>query len=127
MRRLLQTGASAFVLLLIMFFGSLVLWVGTPVAWLWVGSRVQGSTGSLAAAVGAMLLGVAVTIAALVWLLIWLSNRYRASRIARGLEDTGHFALETVLALSAGTAIVGFGVWFFLFAGTSPIPLNISF
>jgi hypothetical protein len=122
-----HTGASAFVLLLIMFFGSLVLWVGTPLAWLWVGSRVQGSTGSLGAAIGTMILGVAVTIAALVWLLVWLSHRYRATRIARGLEDTGHFALETVLALSAMTALAGFAVWFFFFAGTSPIPLNITF
>ena len=31
------------------------------------------------------------------------------------------------LVASAGIAIVGFGVWFFGFAGASPVPLNIGF
>ena len=45
-----------------MFFGSLVLWVGVPVAWLWIGSRIQPS-GGLATAVGAMMIGMLLTIA----------------------------------------------------------------
>jgi hypothetical protein len=57
--------------------------------------------------------------------LVWLSNRYRELRVARGLEDTGHFVLETVVVTSAGIALVAFAAWFLLFAGTSPIPLGI--
>jgi hypothetical protein len=127
MRRLLYRGSSAFVLLLMMFSGSLMLWVGIPVGWLWVGSQVQASTGSVGAAIAVMLVGVVATVLAAIPVLGWLSNRYRAIRVARGMEDTGHFALEVVLVTSAGVAITGFGVWFFVFSGSSPFPLSIGF
>jgi hypothetical protein len=39
----------------------------------------------------------------------------------------GSSALEVILVSSAGIGVVAFGIWFFLFAGTSPVPLNISF
>jgi hypothetical protein len=127
MRALLQRGSAAALLLLIMFSGSLMLWVGIPLGWLWVGSRVQASTGSVGAAIAAMLVGVVVTVVAAVPVLGWLSNRYRQIRVARGLEDTGHFALEVVLVSSAGVAITAFCVWFFAFSGSAPIPLGINF
>ena len=50
MRRLLQAGSQALILLVLMFFGSLGLWIAMPVFWLWVGGRVQGATQSLGAA-----------------------------------------------------------------------------
>jgi len=121
MRDLVRLGSSALVLLLIMFVGSLVLWLGIPLGWLWIGSQIETATKSLGAAVGAMMFGVIASVAALVAVLSRLSNTYRRTRVARGLDDTGHFALETVLVLSAGATIVGFSIWFFLFAGTSPI------
>jgi hypothetical protein len=71
MRELLRTGAGAVLVILIMFIGSLGLWVGTPLLWLWVGSQIQGAT---------------------------------ASR---------------------GTALAAFVVWFFFFAGASPVPVGI--
>ena len=43
MRELLRIGAGALLRLTIMFVGSLVLWLGTPLLWLWVGSQVQGA------------------------------------------------------------------------------------
>ncbi len=48
----------------------------------------------------------------------------RELREARGLEDHGQTALEAVMTVSAGVAIVGFGVWFFLFSGSSPAPVE---
>ena len=39
----------------------------------------------------------------------------------------GSSALEVILVSSAGLAMVGFGIWFFGFAGASPLPLNIGF
>ena len=74
-RRLLPAVESAALLVAIMFMGSLVLWVGVPVAWLWVGSQVQGSS-SMAAAIGAMMIGMLVTIAVLVTLLGWLNRKH---------------------------------------------------
>ncbi|MDQ6842395.1 MAG: hypothetical protein M3025_08250 [Actinomycetota bacterium] len=124
-RGLLRTGASASLVVLIMFTGSLVLWVGTPLAWLWIGSQIQGVTNSLGAALGIMFVGVVATIALLAALLAKLSNTYRANRRARGLDDPGHVMLEGVLVVSAGLTIAVFVVWFFLFAGASPVPLGI--
>jgi hypothetical protein len=126
MRDLLRTGASAAAVVLIMFIGSLVLWVGTPLLWLWVGSQIQGASGSLGAALGAMFVGVVITIGVVSSVLVWLSNTYRSNCVARGQPDPGHFVLEGVLVVSAGITIVAFGVWFFFFAGTSPLPLGIS-
>ena len=73
----------------IMFIGSLVLWIGTPLLWLWVGSQIQGATVIAGAALGAMFIGVIVTIAVLASLLAKLSNVYRANCRARGLDDPG--------------------------------------
>ena len=51
-RTLLRNGTGAVLVVLIMFIGSLGLWVGTPLLWLWVGSQIQGATESLGAALG---------------------------------------------------------------------------
>jgi hypothetical protein len=127
MRELLRTGAGAALVVLIMFIGSLVLWIGTPLLWLWVGSQIQGATESLGTALGAMFIGVVITIALLAALLAKLSNVYRANCRARGHDDPGHFVLEGVLVVSAGVTLAVFVIWFFFFAGTSPVPVGIQF
>ena len=126
MRELLRTGAGAFLVIMIMFIGSFVLWLGTPLLWLWVGSQIQGSSGSIGAALGTMAIGVVVTISAIAFVLAKLSNVYRTNRQARGLDDPGHFVLEGVLVISAACTIAVFVVWFFFFAGASPIPIGIQ-
>jgi hypothetical protein len=126
LRDLARTGAGAVLVVLIMFIGSLVLWIGTPLLWLWIGSQVQGSTSSLGAALGTMFVGVIATIAVLASVLGKLSNVYRANCLARGRGDPGHYVLEGVLVVSAGFTLVAFVVWFFLFAGASPVPLGIQ-
>jgi len=126
MRDLLRTGAGATLVLLIMFIGSLGLWIGTPLLWLWVGSQIQGATSSLGTALGASFLGVVVTIMLIAGILAKLSDVYQANRRARGLEDTGHYVLETVLVVSAGLTLAAFVVWFFFFAGASPVPVGIQ-
>jgi hypothetical protein len=109
-----------------MFIGSLGLWIATPLLWLWVGSQVQGATGSLGAAFGAALVGAVLTVVLLASVLASLSNTYRANRSSRGLADTGHAVLERVLIASAGFAVVVFAIWFLFFAGTTPLPLGIG-
>ncbi len=121
-----MTGAGAVLVILIMFIGSLVLWIGTPLLWLWIGSQIQGATSSIGAALGAMFPGAVLTIAVLASLLVRLSNVYRANCQARGLDDPGHVVLEAVLVVSAGFTLFAFAVWFLLFAGTSPIPIGIQ-
>ena len=126
MRDLLRTGVGATLVLLIMLIGSLVLWIGTPLLWLWVGSQVQGATSSLGTALGVSFIGVVATIVLLAGILAKLSNVYQANRRSRGLQDTGHYVLEAVLVVSAGITLVAFVVWFFLFAGASPVPVGIQ-
>jgi hypothetical protein len=126
MRELLRAGSSAILIVLIMFIGSLVLWIGTPLLWLWVGSQIQGATASLGTALGVMMIGVVVTIAVLAAVLSKLSNVYRASRVSQGHPDPGHFVLEGVLVVSAGITLAVFAVWFLLFAGASPVPIGIQ-
>jgi hypothetical protein len=109
-----------------MFIGSLVLWIGTPLLWLWIGSQIQGATASLGAAIGASFIGVVLTIALVASLLGKLSDVYRANCRSRGLADPGHVVLEGVLVVSAAVTLVGFVIWFFFFAGTSPIPIGIQ-
>lgn len=126
MRGVLRTGAGAVLVVLIMFVGSFGLWVGTPLAWLWIGSQVQGATDSIGAALGATFPGAVITIVVIASLLAKLSDVYRANRRARGLQDTGHFVLEGVLVISAGITLAAFAVWFLFFAGANPVPLGIS-
>jgi hypothetical protein len=126
MRAQLRTGTGALLVVLIMFIGSLGLWVGTPLLWLWVGSQIQGATASLGTALGVMFVGVIASIALVALLLAKLSDFYRANRLARGLNDPGHFVLEGVLVVSAGLTLVAFVIWFFLFAGSSPVPIGIQ-
>ena len=106
---------------------AIVLWAGVPFGWLWVGSQVQGSTDSLGLALLVMAVGVLVSIAVLMRLLGWLNLQHIHARERRGLETYGNVALEAVMTLSAGVALVSFCIWFFLFSGSSPVPLNLGF
>jgi hypothetical protein len=126
LRKLLIAAESASLLVVIMFFGSLVLWVGVPVGWLWIGSRIQPTSG-LATAIGAMMIGMLLTIAALVTFLAWVNRKHVELQEARGSYADTATALELVMVASAVVAIFGFAVWFFGFSGSSPIPLNISY
>ncbi len=112
--------------ILIMVVGSFGLWLGTPLAWLWIGSQIQGSTDSVGAAIGATFPGAVITIVVLASLLAKLSDVYRANCRARGLEDPGHFVLEGVLVISAGITLAVFVIWFLFFAGANPLPLGIN-
>jgi hypothetical protein len=125
MRDLLRTGTGAILVVLIMLIGSLVLWVGAPLLWLWVGSQIQGATQSLGTALAVAFFGVILTVTLVASVLSRLSDIYRANCLSRGLNDPGHVVLEGVLVVSAGLTIAAFVIWFFFLAGTSPVPIGI--
>jgi hypothetical protein len=106
---------------------AIVLWAGVPFAWLWVGSQVQGSTDSIGLALLVMAAGVLASIAVLMRLLGWLNLQHIHARERRGLETYGNVTLEGVMVTSAGVALVSFCIWFFLFSGSSPLPLNLGY
>ena len=118
-------GPASAALVMLMLVGCLLLWVGVPLGWLWIGSQVQGSA-SLGTALMVTMVGIVVTISALVFALGWL-NRRHAELHERRHRPTRSSALEVILVSCAGLAVVGFVIWFFLFAGASPLPLNIGF
>ena len=123
--REIMAGPASVVLVLLMLVGCLLLWIGVPLGWLWIGSQVQASA-SLGTALMVTMAGILVSIFVLVAGLSWL-NRWHAELMeARGMAVRSS-ALEVILVSSAGIAVVGFGIWFFGFAGASPLPLNIGF
>ncbi len=120
LRNLVRTGGSVLILVTIMLGGGLVLWVGVPVAWLYIGSRVQGSTQSVGAALAVMMVGVPVSIVTLVAGLAWLNRKHVELREARGLESEGPTPLEAIMTVSVLVALIAFVVWFFVVEGPGP-------
>ncbi len=122
----LFAGPASAALLLLMLAGCLFLWIGVPLGWLWIGSQIQGSA-SLGTALLATMAGITVTIILIVILLSRLNRVHAQLQERRDKGGSQGSALEVMLVSSAGIAVVGFGIWFFGFAGASPIPLNLGF
>lgn len=119
-----RSGLSAALLVSIMVLGGVVLWVGVPAGWIYIGGQMQAAGASIGAALLVMASGIVATIALILPLLGWLSRKHAQSRMARGHEDPGAVALEAVMVVSAGIALVAFLVWFFVISGAHPIPLS---
>jgi hypothetical protein len=133
--RTLVTKPIAVVLVLLMALGSIVLWIGIPVGWVWVASRtVKTSQPSL----GPYLLVLFATpISMWIWgrLLFRLNDVYsrltgqtyevRAQlpwhKSMRGERTSNRptTVLDLVMIVSVSLALLAFGVWFFVFAGSS--------
>jgi hypothetical protein len=127
MRRRLVSSGSAALLVVLMFTGTVTLWLGVPVAWLWIGSRLQAETGSMGTALGAMMTGMVATVIVLTWWLGRLNRRHLELQELRGRTTQGAGVLERLLVLSAALAVLAFGAWFLLFSGSEPIPLKIGY
>jgi hypothetical protein len=118
--RALNYGASAVLTVVIMIGASLLLWIGVPAGWLWIGSQIQGSTGNLGTAIAVMLIGAIASIVALAWVLGRLNIVHERLRERRGVDQTGPPLLEVVLVVTAAIALIGFAIWFFVLAGPGP-------
>lgn len=106
-----------------MLLGCVVLWVGVPLAWLWVGSQLQAHV-SAGTAMVAALAGAIATIIVVVAGLARLNRRHAALGERGGQGPPPQSLLEVMLVASAAVAMVGFAIWFFGFSGTSPIPIQ---
>jgi heme/copper-type cytochrome/quinol oxidase subunit 2 len=120
MRNLLRAGASGLILVVMMLGAGLVLWIGVPLGWLYVGSQVQGSSDSIGLAILVMLVGVVASILVIVPGLGWLNRKHLELREARGLETHGSTALEAMMTVSVAIAVLAFLVWFFVIEGPGP-------
>ena len=107
----------------LMFAGCLLLWIGVPIGWLWIGSQIEGAA-SLGTAMAAAMVGSISTIIALAWGLAWLNRKHLELKRE---EDSSGGVLEPMVVSSAALAAVLFVVWFLFFAGSSPVPLNLGY
>ncbi len=127
--------AGAWLLVTLMALGSVVMWLASPVAWLYLVS--QGTTSSQPSA-GAYLLvlaGIIVTAVVIGKLLAMLDRvhtrlvhpeadqRYRSPWLKSMRDDREarrrEGVLEVVMVWSVGVALALTGIWFAFFAGSS--------
>jgi hypothetical protein len=128
LKRATMAGATAFV--------TANIWMGAPVLALWVGSQVVAKGTLSMAAVGVVVVALAVVEFLLVVVLTWLNNVYdeltgrpRAERRATWLrsmraEAEGHVSqrvgitmLERIVMANVYLAVISLTVWYVFFAG----------
>jgi hypothetical protein len=122
-------------LILAMAVGSVLLWIGVPVGWLYLVSRLVDSSEPSMGPYVLVLVGIPATMVVMGKLLAILDRAYtRVTRTQarvrvqapwhRSLRGDraparAHSVLDVVMVASVALAIVCFAVWFFLFAGSS--------
>lgn len=125
-------GTVAALLVVVMVVGSILMWIGVPVFWLWLASRMVDSSQPSLGPYLLVLVGIAVSMVVIGKGLgavnhlhmditgnlpekreqtIWLRSM-RAEREVK--RHTG--VLGVVMAWSVSIALIVFGAWFFLFA-----------
>jgi hypothetical protein len=124
-------------LIALMVLGSLLLWIGIPVGWLWLGSQLSSESQQSSLGIYlVVLVGIGISMALTGKGLSQLNRLYgrvtgeapeirvRAPwhRSMRGDDDhrPPRSVLDVVMVVSVGAAMFVLAVWFFLFAG-SPI------
>ncbi|HEV7495661.1 hypothetical protein [Baekduia sp.] len=122
-------------LVIVMAAGSVVVWLVSPIAWLWIASRMTDSSQPSLGPYLLVLVGMALT-AVVVGKFLGIVNRTHMrvtgrisdkrehatwNRSMRGerRSTTDRGVLEQVMAISVSCALVLFGIWFFVFAGSS--------
>ncbi|MGB2712512.1 MAG: hypothetical protein WBC33_13495 [Conexibacter sp.] len=131
-----RAGIAAAALIALMALGSVMIWIGLPIAWLWIASQVQGGSSEPSMApYGLVVVGLPLSIAAVGKVLASLDRAYgrvtgrqpeeRRQRAwlksMRGerIVQRRYAVLDVVMVTSVSLAGMAFVVWFFFFAGSS--------
>ena len=129
------TGLAKVALIALMAIGSIFLWIGIPVGWLWIGSQIQSDSGqaSFGLYLG-ILVGIIVSMVVVgkfLWSLNGVYGRLTGSEVVRVRmpwhrslrgEEEGRperQILDVVMVGSVMVAGFAFLVWFLFFAGSS--------
>lgn len=128
-------GVAKVALVGLMAVGSLVLWFGIPVGWLWIGSQLQSDSGQASFGLYfGILLGIIASMVVMGKILQSLNGVYgrlTGSEVVRVVlpwhrslrgEDEGRpqrQILDVVMVASVMTAGFCFLIWFLFFAGSS--------
>ena len=133
--RTIAAAPAALLLIVLMAVGSVVLWIGIPVGWLYIASLLVDSSQPTLGPYILIIFGIPITMVIFGKLLFMLD---RAFEKVTGRESETEFrapwlksmraersagrrltVLEGVMIVSVSLALFCFGVWFFLFAGSS--------
>jgi hypothetical protein len=125
----------ALALVLLMGIGSIIMWIGVPVALIYAASRLADSSSPSMGPYILVFLGLPIGMGIMGKLLGGLDRAHQ--RLTRTEDDRPQQAtwlrsmrgergstrrrgvLDTVMIVSVGVALVLFGIWFFGFAGSS--------
>jgi hypothetical protein len=125
-------GAGSALLVLLMAVGSVFMWIGVPVLWLYLASQLYESSQPSFGVYFGVLVAIAVTMSVM-GKLLGILNRWHMTltdQLPQKREQTiwlksmrgdasarrQHGVLATVMAVSVGIALALFGAWFLLFA-----------
>ena len=125
----------AALLIVLMAIGSIVLWLGIPIGWLYLASRIAKSSQPSMGPYVLVLVGIPASMIVVGKLLSRLNRTYGAvtgaaptaatpaswMKSLRGERDSGRrrTILDVVMVWSVALALVCFAIWFFAFAGSS--------
>jgi len=128
------TYAQGTLLVIAMLVGSLMLWLGLPLAWVWVGSQVSNTSQPSLTPYVVVIVGLVVSVLLDYKLLVRLNDRYarlmgvapvefrtawlRSMRDGRG-RRSAMSVLDRVMILAVALALCSLVVWFFGFAHSS--------
>jgi hypothetical protein len=125
----------ALFLVLLMAIGSIVMWLGIPVALVYAASQLADTSSPTLGPYLLVFIGLPIGMALMAKLLGWLDRVHqvytrtaddrpqqapwmRSMRGERG-STRKRGVLDTVMIVSVLVALAGFGLWFFGFAGSS--------
>ena len=126
---------TALLLVVVMAVGSVFLWIGIPVAWIYGVSQMVDTTQPQLGPYLLIIVGVPATMFVFGRFLYRMNQVYERvtgqtsqvrvqlpwHRSMRGERETGRRTnvLEFVMICSVGLCLVVFGIWFLFFAGSS--------
>jgi hypothetical protein len=125
----------AIFLVLLMALGSVVMWLGIPLALIYAASQLADTSAPTLGPYLLVFIGLPIGMAVMAKLLGYLDRVHQAytrtgddrpqqapwMRSMRGERGSTRKrgVLDTVMIVSVGVALAGFGIWFFGFAGSS--------
>ncbi|MGI8511548.1 MAG: hypothetical protein ACR2NH_02865 [Solirubrobacteraceae bacterium] len=126
---------TAMLLIGLMTFAALMLWIGIPLGWLYIGSLLVDSSQPSMGPYMVVVVGIVATVVADAMLISRLNRYYQRvtqtdghvrvrlpwMRSMRGERDSGRetTVLDVILIGSVALAALTAGLWFFLLAGSS--------
>jgi hypothetical protein len=133
--RTIAAAPAAALLILLMAIGSVVLWIGIPIGWLYAASQLVDTSQPTFGPYVLLIFGIPITMFVFGRLLFTLDRVFervtgrrsetdlrpawlRSMRGERTPKRTLTM-LEGVMIVSVSIALLAFGIWFFFFAGSS--------